>query len=123
MDWYAPSPMSPSASAAFMRPSAPVCAKSPLRCDCQPEVSTFAPVSAASPSPAKSSCITRSSTCMSRSPRRADTGILIRTRRGRRDYIGGANYFAPLSLLDDIPALAERIVALTGDPPGAIQAA
>jgi hypothetical protein len=54
---------------------------------------------------------------------RADTGILIRTCRGRRDYTGGANYFAPLSLLDDIPALAERVVAVAGDPPGAIQAA
>jgi hypothetical protein len=54
---------------------------------------------------------------------RADTGILIRTCRRRRDYTGGANHFAPLSLLDDIPALAERVVAVVGDPPGAIQAA
>jgi hypothetical protein len=54
---------------------------------------------------------------------RADTGILIRTCRGRRDYTGGANHLAPLSLLDDIPALAERVLALTGDLPGTIQAA
>jgi hypothetical protein len=37
---------------------------------------------------------------------RADTGILIRTCEGRRDYTGGRNHFAPLSMLDDIPALA-----------------
>lgn len=37
---------------------------------------------------------------------RADTGILIRTCKGRKDYIGGRNNFAPLSMLDDIPALA-----------------
>jgi hypothetical protein len=54
---------------------------------------------------------------------RADTGILIRTCRGRRDYTGGANHFAPLSLLDDIPALAERVVAVAGDPPEVIRAA
>jgi hypothetical protein len=54
---------------------------------------------------------------------RADTGILIRTCRGRRDYTGGANHFAPLSLLDDISALAERVVAVAGDLPGGIQAA
>ena len=38
----------------------------------------------------------------------ADTGILIRTCKGRWDYTGGHNHFAPLSCLDDIPALAER---------------
>jgi hypothetical protein len=54
---------------------------------------------------------------------RANTGILIRTCRGRRDYTGGADHFAPLSLLDDIPALAERVVAVAGDLPGVIQAA
>ncbi len=36
---------------------------------------------------------------------RADSGILIRTCDGRRDYTGGRNHFAPLSMLDDIPAL------------------
>ena len=37
-----------------------------------------------------------------------DTGILIRICRGRKDYTGGRNHLAPLSLLDDIPALASR---------------
>jgi hypothetical protein len=36
----------------------------------------------------------------------ADAGILIRTCRGRKDYTGGRNYFAPLSMLDDPAALA-----------------
>ena len=36
-------------------------------------------------------------------------GILIRSCRGRKDYTGGRNNFAPLDLLNDIPALAERI--------------
>ena len=40
---------------------------------------------------------------------RADTGILIRTCQGLRDYTGGCNHFAPLSMLDDIPALAARV--------------
>lgn len=40
---------------------------------------------------------------------RADTGILIRTCEGRRDYTGARNHFAPLSMLDDIPALAARV--------------
>lgn len=40
---------------------------------------------------------------------RADTGILIRTCEGRRDYTGGRNHFAPLSMLDDISALAARV--------------
>jgi len=39
----------------------------------------------------------------------ADSGILIRTCEGRRDYTGGRNHFAPLSLLDGIPALAGRV--------------
>ena len=37
---------------------------------------------------------------------RADTGILIRTCKGRKEDTGGRNHFAPLSLLDDIPELA-----------------
>jgi hypothetical protein len=41
-----------------------------------------------------------------------DTGVLIRTCRGRTDYTGGRNQFAPLSLLDDIPALALRCSAV-----------
>jgi len=36
---------------------------------------------------------------------RADTGILIRTCKGRRDYVGDRNNFASLSMLDDISAL------------------
>ncbi|HEY7645112.1 MAG TPA: hypothetical protein VH858_08780 [Hyphomicrobiales bacterium] len=35
-----------------------------------------------------------------------DTGILIRTCRGRKDYTGGPNQFAPLSHLDNIEGLA-----------------
>jgi hypothetical protein len=54
---------------------------------------------------------------------RANTGILIRACRGRRDYTGGANHFAPLSFLDDIPALAERVLAVTDDLAGTVQAA
>ena len=42
----------------------------------------------------------------------ADTGILIRTCAGRRDYTGGRNHYAPLSLLDDVPALAARVRAV-----------
>lgn len=38
-----------------------------------------------------------------------DTGILIRSCNGRKDYTGGRNNFAPLNELNDIPALAERI--------------
>ena len=45
---------------------------------------------------------------------RADTGILIRSCDGRRDYSGGRNHFAPLALLDDIPALAGRVLVVTG---------
>jgi hypothetical protein len=41
-------------------------------------------------------------------------GILIRTCEGRRDYTGGANHFAALTLLDDIPALAAMVHAITG---------
>lgn len=41
-----------------------------------------------------------------------DSGILIRGCQGRRDYVGGRNHFAPLSLLDDIPALARRVRAV-----------
>jgi hypothetical protein len=41
-------------------------------------------------------------------------GILIRTCRGRRDYTGGPNHFVALDLLDDIPALAASVRAVTG---------
>lgn len=36
-------------------------------------------------------------------------GVLIRTCRGRRDFTGGMNTFAALAMLDDVPALAERV--------------
>lgn len=36
-------------------------------------------------------------------------GILIRSCKGRKDFVGGPNSFAPLDLLDDLPALRERI--------------
>jgi len=38
-----------------------------------------------------------------------DSGILICSCEGRRDFTGGPNQFAPLSLFDDIPALANRV--------------
>lgn len=50
----------------------------------------------------------------------ADSGILIRTCRGRKDYIGGRNNFAPLRYLDNIEALAglcERVLDREGDRP------
>jgi hypothetical protein len=42
----------------------------------------------------------------------ADSGILIRTCQGRRDYTGGRNHFAPLRLLDDEAALVVRVRAV-----------
>lgn len=42
----------------------------------------------------------------------ADSGILIRTCRGRRDYTGGRNHFAPLRLLDDEAALVAQLRAV-----------
>jgi hypothetical protein len=42
----------------------------------------------------------------------ADSGILIRTCEGRRDYAGGRNHFAPLRLLDDEAALAAQVRAV-----------
>jgi hypothetical protein len=36
----------------------------------------------------------------------ADSGILIRACKGRKDYTGGPNNFLPLSWLDQIDALA-----------------
>ncbi|MGO9475971.1 MAG: hypothetical protein ACLPWS_21585 [Rhodomicrobium sp.] len=44
-----------------------------------------------------------------------DSGILIRTCKGRKDYTGGPNNFAPLSRLDDIPRLAERCRAVLNE--------
>ena len=39
----------------------------------------------------------------------AGMGVLIRTCQGRRDFTGGINNSVPLALLDDVPALAERV--------------
>jgi hypothetical protein len=44
-------------------------------------------------------------------------GILIRTCKGRKDHTGGANHFVGLRLLDDIPALAAAVRAITGVGP------
>jgi hypothetical protein len=41
-----------------------------------------------------------------------DLGVLIRTCRGRRDYVGGPNNFASLGRLDDVPALAACVRAV-----------
>jgi hypothetical protein len=41
-------------------------------------------------------------------------GILIRTCKDRKDYTGGANHFVALAMLDDIPALAAAVRAITG---------
>lgn len=38
-----------------------------------------------------------------------DSGIMIRSCKGRRDYTGGANNFVPLRMLDDLPALGDRV--------------
>ena len=40
--------------------------------------------------------------------------ILIRTCKGRKDYTGGVNHFVALAMLDDIPALAAAVRAITG---------
>ena len=46
----------------------------------------------------------------------ADSGVLIRSCNGRRDYEGGRNHFAPLSLLDEPAALASYVRAvMSGD--------
>ena len=46
----------------------------------------------------------------------ADSGILIRTCEGRRDYEGGRNHLAPLSLLDRPAELAGYVRAvMSGD--------
>lgn len=54
---------------------------------------------------------------------RADSGILIRTCEGRRDYTGGRNHFAPLSMLDDIPALAVRVRTVMAANGGVVRVA
>ena len=46
----------------------------------------------------------------------ADSGILIRACEGRRDYDGGRNHLAPLSLLDHPVELAKYVRAvMSGD--------
>ena len=50
----------------------------------------------------------------------ADSGILIRTCQGRKDYTGGRNNFLPLSWLDQTEALAgycQRILDREGGRP------
>ena len=54
---------------------------------------------------------------------RADTGILIRSCNGRRDYSGGRNHYAPLALLDDILALAVRVRAAMAETTGVARVA
>jgi hypothetical protein len=51
-----------------------------------------------------------------------DSGILIRSCKGRKDYTGGRNHFAPLLLLDDIPALAGRVRAVIAADGGCLAA-
>jgi hypothetical protein len=41
-------------------------------------------------------------------------GVLIRTCKGRKDYTGGPNHFVALTMLDNIPALAAAVRAVTG---------
>lgn len=41
-----------------------------------------------------------------------DTGILIRTCKGRKDFAGGPNIYAPIGLLDDVLTLSARILPL-----------
>jgi hypothetical protein len=53
----------------------------------------------------------------------ADSGILIRTCEGRRDYTGGRNHFAPLSMLDDIAALAQLVRTVMTNRSGVVRAA
>ena len=74
---------------------------------------TCGPTSAASPCPAKSTLHGEHLYVQICQPATGwDSGILIRTCEGRKDYTGGANHFAPLSWLDDIPQLAHRCRAV-----------
>ena len=45
----------------------------------------------------------------------ADSGVLIRSCNGRRDYEGGRNHFAPLALLDELAALAGYVRAVMSE--------
>ena len=51
-----------------------------------------------------------------------DSGILIRSCQGRRDYTGGRNHFAPLRLLDDTLALAAQVRAVMATKPRPLSA-
>lgn len=42
-------------------------------------------------------------------------GLLIRSCKGRGDYTGGPNNFAPLSALEDPKALAQRVLRISPD--------
>ena len=53
----------------------------------------------------------------------ADSGILIRTCQGRRDYTGGRNHFAPLRVLDDTLTLAEQVRAVMATKTSLLSAA
>jgi hypothetical protein len=44
-----------------------------------------------------------------------ETGLLIRSCKGRKDYTGGPNNFAPLSMLEDPKALATRVLRISPD--------
>ena len=48
-----------------------------------------------------------------------ESGVLIRTCRNRRDYVGGPNHFVPLAILDDLAALADRVRRIAPDLRGA----
>lgn len=41
-----------------------------------------------------------------------DHSIMIRTCKGRKDYTGGRNYFVPISYMDNLPRLADRVRAI-----------
>jgi hypothetical protein len=53
----------------------------------------------------------------------ADSGILIRTCEGRRDYTGGRNHFAPLRLLDDTLTMAAQVRAVMATKTGPLPTA
>src|ERR1700693_4764539 len=52
-----------------------------------------------------------------------DSGILIRSCQGSRDYTGGRKHFAPLRLLDDTPTLAEQVRAVMATKTSPLSAA
>lgn len=45
----------------------------------------------------------------------SDTGVLIRTCEGRRDYSSGRNHLASLRLLEDLPELARLVRGVMRD--------